>query len=354
MDDVATLDAVVFDMIPPSGYSRSGEDLLGRASIPAQLPERVYGPSVPPNQLADDQEALSEELSDLSSNGQVLVATPPASASYIGRPEIHGVPTPHLQRRLDEVEYSGKMTEAIIDQSKYPYTAIGRLSYSIEGRVRYCTAWVVSERVVVTAGHCVFSRSVSKKRETGVGAGNTILEVSDSKGFADWAIFEPAYHAGGNTEKWAGVRGYVLKDWVSPKEGAPTSPHDFAFVVLDKPIVQKTGALGVRVANPDSPDATVSLGYPLNPTSQYAFDGKYLYASTGKTKSAALGVWETENQLSEGSSGGPWLSKTRDGVVVTGINSNKPLHDDDTTYSPILGQSFIALFSRVLSDLTGV
>ncbi|ACT58871.1 trypsin-like serine peptidase [Hirschia baltica] len=355
MDDASALEPIVFEMTPPAGYERSGSDLLAQASIPAQMPDKVYGPSKPTHDLVDNPEALKSELDALSSNGQVLIATPPASLHYYGRPEIHGVPTPHVQKRLDEVRQSGELTEAIIDQSQYPYTAIGRLSYSIEGVVRHCTAWVVSDRVIATAGHCVFSRAVnaqSKNRDIESQTGQKAS--SKVSGLAEWTIFEPSYRAGVETEKWAGIRGYVLTGWVSPEEGEATSPHDFAFVVLDKPIVQKTGALGVRVASPDAPEATFSLGYPQNPTAKYAFDGQYLYASTGRLKSSALGVMEAENQLTEGSSGGPWLSKTQDGVVVTGINSNKPLRSDDTTFSPILGQSFISLLSRVLSDMTGV
>lgn len=359
MDDVTALDAIVFEMNPPSAYERSGADLIAQAPTPSQLPGRVYGPSVSTRELADNSEALSEELDSLSQSGQVLIATPPISQGFFGRPEIHGVPAPHIRRRLEEVGYSGEVTEAILDQSKYPYTAIGRLSYSIEGVVRYCTAWVVSDRVIATAGHCVFSRSVNKQSsqrdiDAPIGDRAENKETEKTAGLADWTIFEPAYRVGVETEKWAGIRGYVLKDWVSPEQGAPTSPHDFAFIVLDKPIVHKTGALGVRVASPEAPDATVSLGYPQNPTREYAFDGQYLYASTGKLKSAALGVLETENQLTEGSSGGPWLSKTADGVVVTGINSNKRLNSNDTTFSPKLGQSFVELLSKVLSDMTGV
>ncbi|MFC7290969.1 trypsin-like serine peptidase [Hirschia litorea] len=360
MDDVSALEPIVFDMGLPAGYERSGMDLLAASSTPAQLPDHVYGPSVSPEVLAENPEALNAELDALKDKGEVLIATPPSGQRFFGRPEIHGVPAPHVQRRLEEVTQSGELTEAIIDQSQYPYTAIGRLSYSIEGVVRYCTAWVVSERVIATAGHCVFSRSVhsngngqSSDRDIG---SDKLGEASSEKvsGLADWAIFEPAYRAGAETEKWAGVRGYVLKAWIAPEAGEPTSPHDFAFIVLDKPILSKTGALGVRVANPDMPEAAVSLGYPQSPSSAYAFDGRHLYASTGRLKSSALGVLEAENQLTEGSSGGPWLSRTREGIVVTGINSNKPLRSDDTTYSPVLGQSFIALLSRVLSDMTGV
>ncbi len=356
MDDASSLDIVTFDMVLPAGYERSGMDLLAAPPVPAQLPDHAYGPSVSTQILADDTAALNNELNALKEKGEVLIATPPANQRYFGRPEIHGVPAPHVQRRLEEVGRSGELTEAIIDQSQYPYTAIGRLSYSIEGVVRYCTAWVVSERVIATAGHCVFSRAVNAKADLETGEREIDSETGDAKasGLADWTLFEPAYKEGAITEKWAGVRGYVLKGWIAPDEGAATSPHDFAFVVLDKPIVAKTGALGVRIASPQVPEAAVSLGYPQNPTSGFAFDGRHLYASTGKLKSSALGVMEAENQLTEGSSGGPWLSKTKDGVVVTGINSNKPLRRDDTTYSPVLGQSFVELLSRVLSDMTGV
>lgn len=334
MEDASNFDAVVFEMVSPAGYSKSAEDIVGQAPLPSQMPDKKYGPSVSTRELADDVQALDQELDAFSVSGQIMLASPPNSQRFFGRPEIHGVPAPHVEKRLNEVDWTGEVTEVIGNQSQYPFTAIGRLSYSIQGIVRQCTAWVVSERVVATAGHCVYSRNKNE--------------------LADWTIFEPGYRAGIKGEQWVGVRGYVLEQWVEPQEGVSTSPYDFAFIVLDRPIASQTGVLGVRISNPDKPSATFSLGYPQKPTVGFAFDGNDLYASTGNVKSAGLGVLETENRLTEGSSGGPWLTKTMDGIVVTGINSNKPVGNDSVTYSPLIGQSFIELFSRVLSDMTGV
>ena len=334
MEDASNFEAVVFEMIPPAGYERPVEEIAFQAPIPSQIPNKKYGPSASTIELADDIEALGEELDSFSLSGQILLASPPENQRYFGRPEVHGVPAPHVEKRLKEVDWTGELTEVIGDQAQYPYTAIGRLSYSIEGVVRQCTAWVVSEKVIATAGHCVYSRN------------KNVL--------AEWTIFEPGYRAGVEGRKWIGVRGYVLEQWVKPKEGVSASPYDFAFIVLDKPIASQTGVLGVRVSNPDKPLATFSLGYPQKPTNGFAFDGNDLYASTGNVRSSGLGVLETENLLTEGSSGGPWLTKTLDGIVVTGINSNKPVGNDKITYSPQIGQSFVELFSRVLSDMTGV
>lgn len=219
-----------------------------------------------------------------------------------------------------------------------PVSAVGRLTAMFGGRIRYCTATVVAERVVLTAAHCVFQRTA----EPG------------ERHFADWVLFQPQYEAGSGLGEWAGEAAYVLKGWRAPPPGLPASAYDFAFVRLDAPIAAQTGMAGLFVnAAPEGP--FTSLGYPRQPSGVHVFDGSRLYATHGaRLASVHRGMIKAENQLTEGSSGGPWLTRETGEPLLAGINSAKPVDSDHATWSPRLGQAFQHLFSHVLADMTGV
>lgn len=230
------------------------------------------------------------------------------------------------------------ITADVDSPTLWPNSAIGRLSIEFKSGVRTCTAWVAAERVVVTAAHCVFD----KTRESATG---------QVRGYAQSIRYEPS--VGGAVRVRAA---YLLKGWVAPERPAPAqSRYDFAALVLDRPIAARTGVLGFSTAAEAARGPFASFGFPRLPTQDFpGFDGDRLVRSVGVLKTDYRSFREAWNDMTEGSSGGPWIAAENGELVVVGINSEKPARSDDTTFSPVLGAPFLVVFSAALAAVTGV
>jgi protease YdgD len=322
MEFAANIEVLQADLTPPPGYERTVE-------APAQPAKGLVFRLEQPKTTGRD----STEREQLRKAPMTSVAQRPANAYPL---RTSGT----INRRLVTAEYQkrGALTEAVSDTSMHPVTAIGRITAQFGNKTRHCTGTVVAESVVLTAAHCLYSR----KSAYGVEAH-----------FADWITFEPGYSGGKSSGTWAGDRVYIHKGWSSPASGSNASPYDYAFPRLDAPIAHVTGTASISTdTDPEGP--FTALGYPRYPTANFQFDGEFLYASTGKRiRDNSHNLLQAENGLTEGSSGGPWLMQTNEGLAVVGINSTKPLRGNGSTWSPVFSDSFQRLLGRVLADMTG-
>jgi hypothetical protein len=326
MAEPAAHEIVAFLLDPPAAYVRPLEE-----ASPAPGPE------------------LNWQLTGLAPNWAKGPLRPRLTGSAVATQTVPPVNSarPVLPKAFARPTFTEAATEAVSGRRDSPFASIGKLTARFSSapeavRERNCTAWVVAERVIATAAHCVLSPS------------NTTPDPASRLNLPARSVrFAPQFHGEAEAGVWIGLRAYTFAGYARPEAGASQSPFDIALVVLDRPLANQTGQLGVLARSvPEGP--FLSVGYPLQPSAGWPFDGRFLYSSHGERVGLSRSVLEARNGLTEGSSGGPWFISYEGQPLVAGLNSTKPLGSDATTFSPVLEDQFLKLLSRVLADLTGV
>jgi V8-like Glu-specific endopeptidase len=183
----------------------------------------------------------------------------------------------------------------------FPYSAVGKLFFSINGRPFVCSASTIQRRVVVTAGHCVHSGSPG--------------------GFYSNWVFVPAFRDGGApflAWNWRFV--IVTGTWAT---GGGTVPNaaDYAMIEFgDQPtntggplrrVGEVVGWLGWQTLNL-APNHTSKLGYPCNLDSCQ----KMQNVMSNNFRNTSPNNVEYGSDAAGGSSGGPWVQNFQ--ILQTG------------------------------------
>ncbi len=141
---------------------------------------------------------------------------------------------------------------SLVDASKYPWSAVGRVNIAGVRARSHCTGALVGFRVVITAAHCLYRADLKKWATPGVVhfvAGYQRGEY-EAHSTASELIISPGF----DPLKWAHPDNY---------------PNDWAVIILKQPIGLKVGYLGVLAMTPQqlktfkSQDRRFALtGYP--------------------------------------------------------------------------------------------
>jgi V8-like Glu-specific endopeptidase len=174
----------------------------------------------------------------------------------------------------------------------YPYITAGKLFFTDPhtGGNFQCSASVLRQRLVVTAGHCVASPSTNPA----------------ARYFYSNFMFVPAYNGGSAplgvwTPNFAGV----TNDWYF-SDGSVPNPQDVGMLIMNdqggRKISFYTGFLGYRTLALATNNVTM-LGYPCNLDSCLKMQGTYAqtFASGGNN------TYTYGSAMRGGASGGPWI-----------------------------------------------
>lgn len=221
------------------------------------------------------------------------------------------------RRQRQELLNTGPTTSRVQFPNVAPFAAVGKLFFHWKGKDYVGSAWIINTptRGIITAGHNVF----------------------DQGEWSTKVLFELQYANGHYAAEWAGKQSVALKGWTQDTNYA----YDMAVVIPKTVIGTDVPSLGYVV------DATaenfLAVGYPTPPIPNYAFDGRYMWMSAGSFIAENQGIISAYNNLTQGSSGGPWCAKARDVWVANGIQSHR-FDNPDLAYSPLFSsRTFVPL-----------
>ncbi|MEO5877108.1 MAG: trypsin-like peptidase domain-containing protein [Streptosporangiaceae bacterium] len=209
-------------------------------------------------------------------------------------------------------------------------STIGKVFFTLNGRDFLCSAATVvstNRDLVVTAGHCAKN-----------GGG----------GWADNWIFVPGYRDGvGPAGGFTARRMFVPDQWSSTGD----DDYDVAMVALatsdGKHVTDAVGAHQISFEQPRGRQA-YSFGYPASGR----YNGERLAYCSGRPHGDPHGVTSAQGlrcDMTQGSSGGPWLSRFDPGTgsgVITSVSSFKYADDGTTMYGPSFGPSVRRLYDQ--------
>lgn len=206
----------------------------------------------------------------------------------------------------------------------------GKVFFTINGGDFVCSAGTVTganRDLVVTAGHCA-------QDATGAWARNWIYVPGYDQGRRPYGAFT-ARHL------------YVPGPWSAHGD----ENYDVALVALapssGRHVADVVGAQGIAFDQPRG-SLVYGFGYPAGGR----YDGERLTYCSGRTYPDSHKITHDEGlrcDMTEGSSGGPWLTRFDPGTgtgVVTSVSSFKYADDPATMYGPYFGNTVHRMYDR--------
>jgi hypothetical protein len=244
-----------------------------------------------------------------------------------GRGVVESAPQPPDQTGEEPLSFACFETTQVGDKfNQFPYSAIGRLFMVFAGKNFSGSAWVVGEKAIFTAGHCLFDH--------------------ENGGPASSVVFAGCYFQGQYKDKWTVVNKAVPNAWKDARDFRA----DMGVAILDKPIRSALGKLGFRANLSPAPGGPFTeVGYPAQAIPQYPFNGQEMWQSVGSFVSMpspvtnGMGLIQACGNLSPGCSGGPWADQG-DQFRAVGLNSHRMGNDTNHMNSPYFGDRFVELY----------
>jgi V8-like Glu-specific endopeptidase len=205
-----------------------------------------------------------------------------------------------------------------------PYRSVGKM-YMRFNTPKWLggSGWVVAPRAFITAGHCVYYK--------------------DKGGWVSEVRYCPRYD-GTCAKQYVVERVYTFQGWIDNTDENQRE-YDLAACVVTEPFAPSEPPLPV---DPDLiPDLRfAAVGYPGPPIPEYPFNKKRMWQALGNaTKLEGSMIW-AENNLTSGSSGGPWCEPNNN-WIVGGITAARIDDDPNLAVSPMFEGIFEKLYDVV-------
>lgn len=207
------------------------------------------------------------------------------------------------------------------ERKSAPYQSVGKMGLIIGEKGYAGSGWIVAPRAFITAGHCVYYEKLG--------------------GWLTEGVFAPHYDVDDTGWEYTITTVYTLKGWIESR--STDHRYDMAACVVsgaedwdEPPLAFDRGPA----------DDYIAIGYPSIPIPGYNFNGEHMWKSVGNHERGGVdtGLWWAENNLTNGSSGGPWCATGS--YEVCGLNSFR--RDDlNLMASPIFEEGFDNLYNAV-------
>lgn len=246
-----------------------------------------------------EQSCIPDGLDDAAYEAQVIAywtrercaaarPLPPPELSAEEQAELAALPPPAEPPR-------GDTTRPVANVHAYPWAAAGRLYATLNGADWWTSASCVGGQLVLTAGHCVYFDHV----------------------WARSIAFMPQYVDGESAGIYPANRLWLYQAFLV-RGKLRRARWDIAFFTTFRPMA------GIPILLLDfeaESGNAMALGYPYVPSSSHDFDGKVMWQASGPYQNSHnmyyphLNVM-SNNAMTRGASGGPWLDVDRANRVV--------------------------------------
>lgn len=213
---------------------------------------------------------------------------------------------------------AGFSTQLVADMTPYPYAIVGKWFMTFGTKNYVGTGWVIGERTLFTAGHCLYDKS---------------------GGWAKNVLFRAQFNNGADAGSWALPSLASLKGWTENED----FEFDMGMGIATRPVRPVTGKAG-WIANIGSIQGNIkSIGYPSRAINGYNFDGQRMWRCDGSYRNTQDNIMAMDNNMTNGCSGGPGMYEQSGKQYGIWVNSFRYTSEPNILRSPYFGTGFLNL-----------
>lgn len=194
------------------------------------------------------------------------------------------------------------LAQPVTTPASWPYSCNGKLFFSWNGGDYVGSAGSIFLEVLLTAGHNIYD------------------EGQWSTNF----LYYPGYPVYGKS--WGWTRAAVFTAWQSGN-----FDYDYAMILTSSSMAE-VGSIGAITSVPPTGLTWSAYGYP----SAAPYPGNQMYVATGSYVSGTSQITMNNNDMTQGSSGGVWLTNYNGQYGVNGVQSHRLNSQPTYAISPYL------------------